>query len=1370
MRISELIRLKPRGEPISLSRLQELRDLLDREGDNLSLLSSAAAGDIIEQYVTPADPAADPLYRFLKSIAGNGGRGAGFLMRGPRSSGKTHLLAAADLLLEYPRLRAMMTAAHEAYSQVLNPLSRIDPILVVPVPLEEHRAHDEHLEDIFFDRTEQELRRLRYNVSLPLSENSYALDLIERHVVPRYGSELDSHVARMPGTQRSWRDLRDRNPSAAVAAARAFAQEIGYPLDFRQSRVERLARLLDMINNRNFKAIVWLVDDLGQFLAATGQKAVRNDAAFLEFLGQRSKIAPLYVLGTMSLSLDQTSGIEPYMLTNILDNYETLSVSAAEMRRVALQRSLIIPKPDLLASTVNEVHEAYQQAFGQPGFTATDLQASYPLHPLALTCLESIYNRFLSEADGLVDFLQSLAASFGPPSPPRLSADAGRGAGGEGRPSGNLALLDRDHTHLLSLSEVLDHVAGRLSAHPQAAPYLQEALDYYDKNGPQLFPDAPDLPAQLARQLIVLRLANISVPVDRLAEALGLSTGQEENRVGQVSNLPALPRVTPQRVRECLEQMRLRGRFVDVHRGGTPESDAYTIDVEANLTEMARRQLLAFKTSLADDDSRLWEAAASAANAPSLPLADLREPHTLEVEWGNSLRTVLVQTLNLKALSADRLAGRCADLSDTATPEDVRLCLAEIIRPAEQRNAWREAAAGLPRSRWSSGVAAWIPRDLTPEELDRLKELAACRSIIQDAGPRYDPKVSDRLVEEASRLTNEVRAIIEIAYAEGEVISGEGALVSAADLTRVRGDWPSTLAVIAGAALTRVFPQFPAPRLLLSGREAVDSLLTHLLGPDGLIFETEEPIGELAEAFLEPLQMVVREGEHWHLQVDNSDLAAEIMDRVRRRDQTPETEPGRPIPMADLAAYLLKSPFGLPGGLFELAIAALIRAGYLVPLDVEREPLLLSSLKPPLTEQVAFVSRSPLLDSGAWQDLTRVCRVLLERMVPRADHSLQTELWEALCASKDERSHEIGRLRKVFEALRIRLNQAPEAWADTTAGLDALQGLFDAIDPTLLPAQGLSQFLGHVAPLLQGSPSHLAALLRQMAALDAFLQRTAPDVVTTYDYLRSTELSTTEDPDLQVRRRQLLELIASGEALINDETAFRRQVQILLSVYKRRYIAWHTRCYRMGVFDKYRALRTSPELRVLAHLQRLELKLKHEGPQAVELVEAQEARRCLAPNLNEALDETPVCPECGLKLDQEIDLVPLEDIKQAAENEIRAYVTELRRPAFQQALKEYALALPTRGDLVTKLEQLLTISENPPARVLLGLLTDDVILHLNRVLSGKTIRARDFGQLRTVLAGRTLSKEEAQTLFQRWLSGEEGDTGEEPDEVIHVEP
>jgi hypothetical protein len=1331
MRISEIIRLKPPGEGTSLSRLAELRDSLDREGEGLSLITAAAAGEIIEDYITPLDPAADALYRFLKGVSGNGGRGAGLLIRGPRSSGKSHLLAVADLLLEYPQLRPLMASSHAPYESLMNSLGRVDPLLVVPIPLHEHRASDEHLEDIFFDRTEQELLRGRYGMAVPLSEHSYALDLVERHIIPRYGSELDAHVARMPGSQRSWKDLRDRNPAAAVAAARTFAQEIGYPLDFRQSRVERLARLLDIIGNRHFRGIVWLVDDLGHFLAATGQKAVRNDAAFLEFLGQRSKIAPLYVLATMNTSPDQIAGIEPYLLANILDNYEVIDVSAADMRRVALQRSVIVADEGRLQTAVDEGREQYRVAFGQVTFIESDLLASYPLHPLALTCLESIYSHYLNEADALADFLQGLAASSA------------------------AAVFDREIHQLLSLPDILQHLSGRLRAHPQAAPYLHEALDYFDHNGPQLFPQDPDLPGLLARSLIALRLGNLSAPVASIAEAMGLQANRQ-------------PRATADRAREALEQMRLRGRYVDVRRGATPEADAYYVDVEASLTELARRQLLALKGSLADDDARVWEAAASVASGTVLPLADLREPRVLQVPWANSVRMVQTQTCSLHSLSGDRLAIRSADLSDGATVEDLRLHVAEIVRAGEQRLAWKEAAAIVPQGRWAAGVLAWIPQELTDEELDRVKEFAACRALLQDAGTGHEARLHGRLLEEASRLGNEVRALVENAYMGGEVLSAQGSVLRPAELAATRGDWPATLAAVTHPALTRVYPRYRdlAPRVALT-EDILAEVVDHLLGPQGMLWADEGRAAELGETILEPLQLARREGERWRLQVEQSDAAGEIMDRIRRRDQTPEHQPGRPMAYADLQRHMAKSIFGLPPDLCEILIAALLRSGYLVGLDAGRELVQPGNVQAPLGQSTVYVARAPLLGVGDWQDLTRVTRLVLERMVPRADQASQTEIWEDLRQAREERTRDLQRLRKVVEALAQRLGQGPERWAHTTQTIDELQRIYQALDLDLLPAQSLAKFLEVVGPLLQGTPSLLAQLLREVQALQLFLDRTAEDAVTIYDYLRSAELADSGEVDFQARRHQLLELIAGGESLVREENAFRRLVQIILSIYKRRYIAWHTRCYRVSVFDRYRTLKSAPEFRVLAHLQRLELKVAHEGPHAVELVEAQEARRCAYPGLGEALDTAPICPECHLRLDQEVELLPLEEIRELAEQEIATYLAELRRPGFQSQLLAYVEALPQRGELATRLEQLANMGDNPPARLLLSILTDEVIIHLNRVLSGKQIRPRNFGQLRTSLAGRTLSKEEAEQLFHKWLAGEEGDGG---DEVIHVEP
>lgn len=1335
MRISDLVSIKPAGEPVTLAGLQELRELLDREGDSLSLLSGAAVEDILQGYVTPADPAADPLYGFLRGVARNGGRGGGFLVRGPRSAGKTHLLAVAALLLEYPRLRPLFAANHPGYQGLLSSLSALDPMIVVPVPLEEHRAHDEHLEDIVFDRTEAELRRARYGLSLPLSEHSYALDLIERHVAPRYGAELDAYAAQQPGTQRSWRELVEHNPAAAVAAGRAFAQEIGYPLDFRQSRVERLARLLDIVNTRHYKALVWLVDDLGQFLAASGQKAVRNDAAFLEFVGQRSKIAPLYVVGTLNLALDQTATIEPYMLTSIQDTYESLALGASELRRVNRQRSLGVPDAARLEAAVDEIGALYDRAFGQRSFSRDDLLASYPLHPLALSCLEGIYSRFLSEADALADFLQTLATG-----------------------SGRAALLDRDYRQLLTVEEILAYLGPRLSAHPQAAAYLREAVDYYERSGASLTAEHPELPARLARELVVLRLANMAVPVSRLAEGLGCTPE------GQ----PLVPEAV---ARETLEHMRLRGRFVDVRRGATAAADSYLIDVEANFTELARRHLMALKGTLADDDPRLWEAATAVLSSTALPLADLAEPVVLQVEWAHTPRTLVVQATSLLGLTADRLAGRATELADTGTAEEARLHVGDLGRVADQRTAWKAATTGLGAGRWGAGLMAWLPRAVTADELDRIKELTACRALLQGGAPRQDAKLNDRLAEEATRLAAEVRTLVENAYAEGEVLSADGLLLGPDDLARYRGDWPGTLALIAQAALSRVYPALAAaPPRQAPTAEAVAPLTAHLLNHPTRTWEADGPIGELTTAFLEPLKLVQRQGDQWRLSVATCEVAEEIMARLRRRDQTPESEPGRPLAYADLSRTLAKSAWGLPPALCELVVAALIRAGAILPVAPGREIVPREALVSPLTGHVEALSRSPLLDTSSWQDLTRLSRVLLERMVPRPDHVLQAEIWEALVAARETQLADLARLHKVLGMLRERLGQSLGAWAETTEALDSLQRVLEAIDPLAYPAFGLRAVLDTAAPLLTGTPSALSLLLRQKQLLELFLDRSAPDVVAIADYLNSDELVLPSDSDLVARRQQLLELIGGGEKLLTEETTFRRLVQIFLAVYKRRYSAWHTRSYRLAVFDKYRALRTMPEFRVLGSLQRLEIKSVEKGSRALELLQAQEARRCTYAGLNDALDQGPVCPDCHLRLDEELDLVPLEAVREAAEQEIGAYLAYLRRPGFQRALKEYALALPGRGELAVKLEQLLSLTEDTPARNLLALLTDDVIAHLNRLLSGKTIRPRDFGELRSALAGRTLSRAEAQQLFQKWLQGEEGDEGEEGDAILHIEP
>ena len=103
----------------------------------------------------------------------------------------------------------------------------------------------------------------------------------------------------------------------------------------------------------------------------------------------------------------------------------------------------------------------------------------------------------------------------------------------------------------------------------------------------------------------------------------------------------------------------------------------------------------------------------------------------------------------------------------------------------------------------------------------------------------------------------------------------------------------------------------------------------------------------------------------------------------------------------------------------------------------------------------------------------------------------------------------------------------------------------------------------------------------------------------------------------------------------------------------------------------------------------------------------------------------------------------------------------------RQRIRQYSAALPRRGDLTTRLNAIADLGPDPTAREILSLFTEDAILHLNRVISGKSLIPRNFGELREALRGRTLTKAEAQELFQNWIAGHNG--GGEGDDLLQID-
>ena len=77
--------------------------------------------------------------------------------------------------------------------------------------------------------------------------------------------------------------------------------------------------------------------------------------------------------------------------------------------------------------------------------------------------------------------------------------------------------------------------------------------------------------------------------------------------------------------------------------------------------------------------------------------------------------------------------------------------------------------------------------------------------------------------------------------------------------------------------------------------------------------------------------------------------------------------------------------------------------------------------------------------------------------------------------------------------------------------------------------------------------------------------------------------------------------------------------------------------------------------------------------------------------------------------------------------------------------------MPYRREISARLQAVVDLSPEPSPRELISVFTDEVIAHLNRILAGKMVAPRNLEELRQALAGKTLTREEAQRLFMEWM-------------------
>ncbi len=1334
MKVIDLVRATPLERTVQLAQVAAVRARLAQEGDQLTDAGRAALSPIVAQYIPDGGGNDAALRAMLECLARPERHGGAFYLWGLAGTGKSHLLGLLALLTESRAARELFAESHPPFADLCGRFPPSPP-LVVMADLAAHRAQQDQLEDVIFACTEEELRRPGHGTDVPLTELSHALSLIDRHLVPGHRADLDSAVDQQAPGFENWEHLRAENPAGAVRIARRVVRDVGFPLDFRQSRVERLASLLEVVRKLNLRGVLWLIDGLSSFLAGAGPRGMAVDWDFLHFIAQRAKITPLWMTIALRHSPQTLAETDPYSAGQLESYAEgAFGLSNAHMREVVARRVVQRIDPQAFEDAIAEIQAAHAGRMPVPPFTAPELASTYPLHPLTHRCVASIATRLFSDVGSLPAFAHAVVAG-----------DAARGI-----PSGD----ERPYDRLVSPVEAYDYLQPHLANHPDVSVYVYDVVDFHTKNAATLAPGKESLCLAATKTLTLCRLANLAPTVAELADALF-----------PPAELPELPLVELQSV---LEKMRLKGQHIEVRRQHGEGADLYRADARTTFADAVRRRLAGMKATIDDDDARLRDYLTSVASDPSLPLSQLaEETASQEAEWHNTTRYASLQAANIAALQASDLTEAANVLSDPATLEDCLVYVADVVRADVQQQRWLALTGGLADARWVAGLIAWIPRTLGDQELDALKAGLACRLLLAEPALAGSPEAAGlrrRLEEERAALDQEVRSVVTAAYYEGEVLNNRGVALSAGELQPLRGDWTATVSAMAAHAFNRLFPAFTpiAPTRKLESPEQVDALVAEFISPGEAPVDPGTPLDALIASLARPLGIATLEKDRYVLRADGPAVRA-VMDALRRRDRTPEHETGPPFECAELALHMVKSELGLPGELFELVTATLLRTGYLVAIDGNGITQPWQKLRTPVRDSVARVARAPLLRWPEWQEVGRLARSVLGVGVVKPDRATQESLWRNFVRAGDLYARRSAALKAQLQELAARLGHGGQQWDETRQALASLDQFFNCFDDNLPAAAGFKEVLAQTAPYLKATAGRvrLRVLLDFAHELDDFLQGPAKELIALHGYLHDPGLSIDNHSELVRVRDRILSYLQSGEELLRDGTALRRTAQAFMAAYRRAYLAWHAAQYRPALFEPYAAFRQSVEYAAVNRLSRLAVNVEVDRSAIDAMIDDQVAQQCTASGVAEALNERPVCPRCTLRLDDEVRLVKVERIREAAADAIRGYVTELKTPETAAAIRAYAASLPKTTEVREAVQHVLAVPPKIRAREVLAIFSDDVIAHLNRALGGQSVHYRRLHDLSAKLVDRTLTRAETVRIVEGWIDGDEDLNGED---------